>query len=56
MGYFFLYFHLFDIASVTKFGEISPLWQNLKNIMQLYEDLISIWQTFAPILENSVCF
>ena len=41
---------------MTKFGEISPLWQNIKNIWQLYEGLISIWQTFEPTLENSMCF
>ena len=43
-------------TSVTRFGEISPLWQNFKNILQLYDGLISIWQTFEPTLENSVFF
>ena len=42
--------------SVTRFGEILPLWQNFKNIWQRYEGLISIWQSFEPTLENSVCF
>ena len=38
------------VTSVTRLGEISPLWR------QLFEGLISIWQTFEPTLENSVCF
>ena len=41
---------------MTRFGEISPLWQNFKNIWQFYEGLIGIWQTFEPTMENSVCF
>ena len=38
------------VTSVTRLGEISPLWR------QLFEGLISIWQTFEPTLENSACF
>ena len=44
-----LYYLLIRPTSVTEFGDISPLWQ-------LNEDLISIWQTFEPTIENSVCF
>ena len=39
-------------SNVTRFGEISPLGHNFKNILQLYYGLISIWQTFEPTLEN----
>ena len=39
------------------FGEIhSPLWQNLKIFVQLFEGLIGIWQTIEPALEKSVWF
>ena len=42
--------------SVTRFGEISPIWQNFKTIWQLVEGSISVWQTFEAIWENSMCF
>ena len=32
-------------TSVTSFGEISPLWQNLKSFWQLIESLFSIEHT-----------
>ena len=38
-----------SISSVTRFGEISPLWQ-------LYEALFSIWQTSTPSLPNFLCY
>ena len=31
-------------TSVTKFDEISPLWQKLKCLWQFYEGLFIIWQ------------
>ena len=43
-------------SSVTRFGEISAFWQNFKNIWQLFEGSISVWQTFEPTLENSAGF
>ena len=41
--------------SVTKFDEISSLWQNLKSLGQLWGDLISIWQIFGSNLASFVC-
>ena len=41
---------------VTRFGEISPLWQNVKIFRNFFEGLFSIRETFEPTLENSVCF
>ena len=31
--------------TLTRFGEITPLWQNLKTLWQYFEGLFSIWQT-----------
>ena len=30
--------------------QFDQIWQNFKNIWQLFEGLISIWQTFEPTL------
>ena len=32
------------LFSVTRFGEILPLWHNFKSIGQIFEGLFSIWQ------------
>ena len=37
-------------GSVTRFGEISPLWQNFKSLGNFLNGLFSIWQTFVPTL------
>ena len=37
-------------SSVTRFGEISPLWQNILRLRQNLSGLFSIWQNFEPIL------
>ena len=43
-------------------NQCDQIWRNFatlakfKNIWQLYKGLVSIWQTFEPTLENSVCF
>ena len=42
--------------SVTKFGEISPLWQNDMNLRQVGEGLFSVWQNFGHTLANMVLF
>ena len=34
---------------VTRIGEISPLWQNIQSLGQIFEGLIIIWQNFEPI-------
>ena len=38
--------------SVTRFGEISPLWQKFKTFWLSLEGLFSIWQNFKPTLAN----
>ena len=32
------------LFSVTRFGEILPLWHKIKGLLQFYEGLFSIWQ------------
>ena len=36
--------------SVTRFGEILPLWQIIKCLWQFYEGLFSIWEKLLPTL------
>ena len=43
-------------SSVTRYAEISPLWQNLKSFLQFFESLFCIWHTFNPIWTNLVCY
>ena len=38
------------VASVTRFVEISLLWQNFKGPWALLDCLFSIWQTFVPTM------
>ena len=33
---------------MTRFGEISPFWHNLKSLGQIFEGLFSIWQNIDP--------
>ena len=42
--------------SVTRFGEIPPLWQNLKTLRQFFEGLFSVGQNFKPTLANLVYY
>ena len=35
-------------TSVTRFGEILPLWHNFKNLEDIFEGLISVWQNVDP--------
>ena len=44
------------VRSVTRFDEISPLWQHWKNLWQCFEGLLSIWQNFEPTLANLLCY
>ena len=39
-------------ASVTRFGKISPLWQNFKSLRLFLEDLFFIGQNFDPNWAN----
>ena len=53
-----------EINSVTRFGEISPLWQNLLSLCQYFECIFSNCLKFVnfechvngPILENNLAF
>ena len=48
------------LFSVTRFGEILPLWHNFKSIGQIFEGLFSIWQnvdhTVAKMCYNCASF
>ena len=41
---------------MTRFAEISPLWQHLMNLCQMVEGLVSVWQIFEPTLAKLLCF
>ena len=43
------------VSSVTRFGVISPLRQNLKSFCQFFKSYFSISHIFEPILTNFVC-
>ena len=36
--------------SVTRFGDFSPLWQNLKRVRQFFEGVFKIMNLLWPIL------
>ena len=62
-GFFFEFFTLFlrfrtsSDFSVTRFGEILPIWQFfLKFSSNFVYGLFSIWQTFAPTLAFLYCW
>ena len=38
-----------SLVSVTRFGEISPFWQNMLRRWQNFNGLFSIWQKFDAI-------
>ena len=42
-------FTLLRMVSVTRFGEISPFWQNMLRHWQNFNGLFSIWQKFDAI-------
>ena len=44
------------VHSVTKFGEISPLWHNLQSLGQFLDGLFTIWQNFEPTLASFIYF
>ena len=35
-------------SSVTRFGEISPLWHNFKNLWDIFEGLFCAWENVDP--------
>ena len=43
---------LFYKSSVTRFGEIPPLWQNFKTLGQFFECLVSVGQNFETTLAH----
>ena len=42
----------FVTSSVTRFHEISPLWQNFKVFGNIFEGAFSIWKNFEPTSAN----
>ena len=42
--------------SVTRFGEISPLWQNFNSLWVFLASLFSFRQNIEPNLGNIFCF
>ena len=42
-------------CSVTRFGEISPIWQNELRLWQNFDGLISNWQIFESTLAKFLC-
>ena len=45
-----------NIISVTRFDEILPLWQKLRNIWQYFKGLFGIWQICETTLEQFLFF
>ena len=49
--------HFFLIESrVTRFGEISPLWQNSESLWQFFEWLLNSLPNCEPIFANVLCY
>ena len=46
--HFFEMFRLSSTNSTTRFGEISPLWQNFESLWLLFEGLFRIGLNFEP--------
>ena len=44
-----------NTTSVTRFGEISPLWQYFKSLGQFCTGLFRVKQNFEPTLANLLC-
>ena len=42
------------VTSVTRFGEISPLWQTFKSLWQLLKDFFNNWQQFELTLTKQI--
>ena len=42
------YLQSYSWVSVIRFVEISPLGQTFKNIWQIFQGLVSVWQNFEP--------
>ena len=40
----------YRLTSVTRFGEIAPLWQNFTSLWQIFDTLFLIWQNVEPTL------
>ena len=40
------------VISVTRYGEISPIWQNLQSLGQIFKAPFTIWQNFEPTFAN----
>ena len=42
-------------SSVTRFSEISPLWQNIKKTLAILEGSFSVWKNIQPTLVKCCC-
>ena len=40
------------MTSVTRFGEISPLWQKFTSLWTIFDGLFLNWQNAEPTLAN----
>ena len=45
---------IFYSTSVTRFGEILPLWQNFDSLLQCFVGLFIIWHNFDPTLNKII--
>ena len=41
-------------GSVTRFGKISPLWQNFNSLWLFFEDLFLLGKVLNPIVQNLI--
>ena len=53
---FLLNAHSHNTTSVSRFDEISPLWQKFKSFWPFLESLFRIWQNFVPTLDKFICY
>ena len=42
----------FSVTSVTRFAEISPLWQTFTSLWKMFDGVFLIWQNSKPTLAN----
>ena len=47
--------HYLEAASVNRFGEISPLWPNLRSIRQSFDGLFRQYQSIFSLLWQTLC-
>ena len=45
-----IYWRINQICSVTRFGEILPIWQDIKSLWKNFKHLICMWENYEPTL------